>query len=204
MNDRVINSLKNLLKDAEDSGNSFYKDGVTQILKNAGKKGPKKALYAAAFLTETSRKDLYNWWSMHVKEQTLDRIPKHSHMTIQYERKGLSPEDVLSLPIGETGTVKVIGYASNEMGQAVQVSVSSDSFRRKEGIAHVTISAADDAPMGFAYSNQLLSEGVTEVKAGPELDVKIGLFLPNGEIKYDLSETFYQTSTVDDYIEVDV
>ena len=204
MSEKIEKSLKHLFASIKDNENAFYVNNVEELLKTAGKKKkPKKALYSAAFLDEGSREDLYNWWKMHVKEEPLGRIPKHSHMTIKFKP---SHEDILALPIGESAerTVTVVGYAHNELGQAVQVRVSDESFARQDGgIAHITISASEDAPMGFAYSNQLLSEGVEEVKSGPELKVRVGMFMQNGEIKYDLEGTVYHTSVVDS-IEVDI
>jgi hypothetical protein len=203
MSEKIEKSLKHLFASIKDSENAFYVNNIEELLKTAGKKKPKKALYSAAFLDEGSREDLYNWWKMHVKEEPLGRVPKHSHMTIKFKP---SHEDILALPIGESEekTVTVVGYANNELGQAVQVRVSDESFARQDGgIAHITISASEDAPKGFAYSNQLLSEGVEEVKSGPELKVRIGMFMQNGEIKYDLEGTVYHTSVVDS-IEVDI
>ena len=138
-----------------------------------------------------------------MKKEPLSRVPKHSHMTIKFKP---SHEEVLALPIGESEekVVTVVGYAYNEMGQAVQVRVSDESFARQDGgVAHITISASEDAPMGFAYSNQLLSEGIKEVKSGPELKVRIGLFMSDGKIKYDLEGTAYDAST-EDNVEVEV
>ena len=204
MSEKIEKSLKHLFASIKDKENAFYVNNIEELLKTAGKKKkPKKALYSAAFLDEGSREDLYNWWKMHVKEEPLGRVPKHSHMTIKFKP---SHEDILALPIGESTerTVTVVGYANNELGQAVQVRVSDESFARQDGgIAHITISASEDAPMGFAYSNQLLSEGVEEVKSGPELKVRVGMFMQNGEIKYDLEGTVYHTSVVDS-IEVDI
>ena len=192
MSEKIEKSLKHLIASIKDDESAFYVNNVKELLKTAGKNKPKKAIYSAAFLDEGSREDLYNWWKMHVKEQPLDKVPAHSHMTIKFKP---SPEDILALPIGESTerTVTVVGYCSNELGQAVQVRVSDESFARQDdGIAHITISASSDAPRGFAYSNQLLCEGVTEVKSGPELKVRIGMFMQNQEIKYDLEGTLYQ------------
>ena len=122
-------------------------------------------------------------------------------MTIQFKP---TPEQVMAIPVGEDSdkTITVTGYASNEFGQAVQVRVSDDSFERQDGgIAHVTISAAEDAPMGFAYSNELLSQGVEEVASGPEVSVKVGLFLSNGKVVYNFDGTIYQE---EDNIEIDL
>jgi len=203
MSEKIEKSLKHLFASIKDHENAFYVNNVEELLKTAGSKRTREALYSAAFLDEGSREDLYNWWKMHVKEETLDRVPKHSHMTIKFKP---SHEDILALPIGESTerTVTVVGYCSNELGQAVQVRVSDESFARQDdGIAHITISASSDAPRGFAYSNQLLCEGVTEVKSGPELKVRIGMFMYDGEIKYDLEGSVYHTSVVDS-IEVDI
>ena len=195
MSEKIKKSLKHLIASIKDSESVFYVNNIKELLKTAGKKKkPKKAIYSGAFLDEGSREDLYNWWKMHVKEELLEREPPHSHMTIKFNP---SPEDILALPIGESEkrTVTVIGYAHNELGQAVQVRVSDDVFARQDGgIAHITISASNDAPKGFAYSNQLLEEGhnFQEVKSGPELNVRIGMFMQNQEIKYDLEGTLYQ------------
>ena len=199
MSEKIEKSLKHLIASIKDDENAFYVNNVKELLKTAGKNKPKKALYSAAFLDEGSREDLYNWWKMHVKEQPLDKVPAHSHMTIKFKP---SPEDILALPIGESEkrTVTVVGYAHNELGQAVQVRVSDDVFARQDGgIAHITISASNDAPRGFAYSNQLLEEGhnFQEVKSGPELNVRIGMFMQNQEIKYDIEGTFYQEGAIE-------
>lgn len=199
MSKKIEKSLKYLIASIKDDEDAFYTNNVKELLKTAGKNKPKKALYSAAFLEEGSREDLYNWWKMHVKEQPLDKVPEHSHMTIKFKP---SPEDILALPIGESEkrTVTVVGYAHNELGQAVQVRVSDDAFARQdEGIAHITISASNDAPRGFAYSNQLLEEGhnFQEVKSGPELSVRVGMFMQNQEIKYDTEGTFYQEGAIE-------
>jgi hypothetical protein len=199
MSKKIEKSLKYLIASIKDDEDAFYTNNVKELLKTAGKNKPKKALYSAAFLEEGSREDLYNWWKMHVKEQPLDKVPAHSHMTIKFKP---SPEDILALPIGESEkrTVTVVGYAHNELGQAVQVRVSDDAFARQdEGIAHITISVSNDAPRGFAYSNQLLEEGhnFQEVKSGPELSVRVGMFMQNQEIKYDTEGTFYQEGAIE-------
>ncbi|MCH2669189.1 MAG: hypothetical protein MK009_04980, partial [Gammaproteobacteria bacterium] len=64
---------------------------------------------------------------------------------------------------------------------------------------HITISASNDAPRGFAYSNNLLEEGhnFEEVKSGHELNVRIGMFMQNQEIKYDTEGTFYQEGAIE-------
>ena len=198
MHEKIEKSLKKLHSIIDDE-DRFYKENVRELLKSAGKKPP-KVLYAAAFLDKGSREDLYNWWKMHVKEDTLGRVPKHSHMTIKWKP---TPEEVLSLPIGEDDgkTVTVIGYAHDELGQAVKVRVSDSSFdRMDEGHAHITISASEDSDMGFKYSNYLLENGFEEVKSGPELKVRVGVFMTNGEVQFDLDDT----SNEDDNIELEL
>lgn len=200
MGEKLKTALEALYSYVNKTDDSYYKENIRELLKTAGRKKPQKALYSAAFLDEGSREDLYNWWKMHVKEDLLDRVPKHSHMTIKFKP---NEEEVLAIPVGEDAdkTVTVIGFAHNNMGQAVQVRVSDESIERQDGgIAHITISASEDAPMGFAYSNELLSQGVEEVSAGPELTVRVGLFLTNGKVVYDLEGTIYE----DEEIEIDV
>lgn len=197
MSDKIKKALEPLYAYVRDGSRDYYKDNIKELLKAAGKNKPKKALYSAAFLDEGSREDLYNWWKMHVQEDLLARIPKHSHMTIKFKP---SEEDVLSIPVGEDEdkTVTIVGFANDSFGQAVQVRVSDSSIDRQDGgIAHITISASEDAPMGFAYSNELLSQGVEEVKSGPELSVKVGLFLTNGRVTYSLDGTVYQDESIE-------
>ncbi len=195
MTEKLKQSLESLYNDIKNSSREFYSENVKEILKTAGKSKPKKAIYSAAFLDEGSREDLYNWWKMHVKEELLDKVPSHSHMTIKFKP---SEEQVLSLPIGESDDkfVRVTGFASDDMGQAVMVEPSDKSFLRQDGgIPHITISVAED--VGFVYSNELLARGVTQVKAGPELRVKIGLFLTNQSVVYDLDDTIYSEERIE-------
>lgn len=198
MNDKVKKALRSLYDDIDYRRDGFYKENVEALMKNAAKNKLKKAIYSAAFLDEGSREDLYNWWKMHTKQDLLPNVPKHSHMTIKFKP---SEEEVLALPIGESSEQKVtvIGLAYDEFGQAVQVKVNDDSFARQDdGIAHITISTAKDVPP--VYSNELLARGVEEVKVGPELSVKVGLFLNNQKISYDLDGTIY----ADEEITVDL
>tara|TARA_B100000700_G_C14978678_1_gene825204 strand:- start:263 stop:877 length:615 start_codon:yes stop_codon:yes gene_type:complete len=199
---KIEKALKGLMKYVEGSDKLYFKENVGELLKFAKSKKPPKPLYVAAFLEEGSRQDLYNWWKMHVKKDLLPQEPKHSHMTIKYQP---SKEDILSLPIGESSekTLTVIGYAHDDLGQAVQVRVSDKSFDRMgDGIAHISISKTKETPMGFAYSNALLSQGIEEVKAGPELKVKgIGVFMSNQQVEYDLDNVFEKDN---DSLELDV
>ena len=201
MRDKIKQALSKLEASLSGESNSFYKENVKELIKNSAKKKKAKPLYSAAFLDSSSREELYNWWKLQTKQALHERVPGHSHMTIKFKP---SREDILSLPIGEGGekTVTVIGYSYDELGQAVQVRVSDDSFSRQDdGVAHITISASKEAPRGFAYSNDLLSRDITDVKSGPELKVRIGVFMSNQEVAYDLGDVFPDLDESDIIIE---
>ena len=189
---KIEKALDGLISSLDPNKEAFYKENIEELKKYAGKKKkPQKAIYVAAFLTESSRKDLYNWWGTYVQRDLYDNVPKHSHMTIKFKP---DPEEVLDLPIGEDAdkTLTIIGYAYDDKGQAVRVRVSDKSFDRKGGgIAHITISTAEGIP--FSYSNELLSKGIIDAD-GPELEVKIGFYSSKGQIKYDFEDTIYDES----------
>ena len=88
------------------------------------------------------------------------------------------------MPLGESAKLKVIGYSSDEKGQAVVVSGVDSSNK----IPHITISTADG--VSPVYSNELLLGDVTEVD-GIELEAQIGFF--NGkEPRFDLEGSIYE------------
>jgi len=186
----MIKKLIKLANELDKRGLKKEADTLDGIVKGAAKKKKKKALYTAytaAFLTDTSRKELYNWWKSHLETDTLDRVPAHSHMTIKSKP---SAEEVLSLPIGEEeGSIKltVVGYAKNDLGQAVRVS----GFESSNDHAHITISVSKDAPGGFAYSDDLLGTGITPVNKGPVLDARIG-FHNGREVRYNFEGSIYE------------
>tara|TARA_A200000159_G_scaffold98321_1_gene91073 strand:+ start:542 stop:1156 length:615 start_codon:yes stop_codon:yes gene_type:complete len=187
MSERIDNILKKLRKDASSNGDDFYAANLDEVIKNVRKK-PKKAIYAAAFIDEANEKVLYNWWKLYTKQDILKNRPKHPHMTIKFKP---SKEDVLSLPIGETDKVRltVTGVGFDENTQAVRVRVNDTSFEVANEIPHITISWSDDSRA--SNSNDLLKRNIVEVSGGLELEAKLGLFLSNGKVTYDLAGTIY-------------
>tara|TARA_A100001011_G_C13885311_1_gene664700 strand:- start:39 stop:587 length:549 start_codon:yes stop_codon:yes gene_type:complete len=159
---------------------------VEKIIKKFAKK--RKAIYTAAFLTDAAKIELKNWWKLKTQTDLLDNEFVH-HMTIKFKP---TPDDVLSLPIGEKVSLKVMGYAGDEKGQAVVVSpvgvISSND------IPHITVSTGntdDDKRVSPAYSNDLLSGGIEQASDGPLLEAFIGFF--NGkEIRYDFEDSIYE------------
>jgi hypothetical protein len=162
------------------------------ILKVSAKK--KKAVYTGAFLTPLGIEELRNWWKATVKEELLDNLFMH-HMTIKYRP---SEEEVVSLPIGESVKLKVVGYASDERGQAVLVSGASSSNEHP----HITVSTATnpdtDKKISPAYSKELLGKGVKEVaeKDSIFLEARIGFF-NSEEVKYDFEGSIYELDQED-------
>ena len=199
---KIANELdkRDLMKEAD------YLDII--ISKTAGKK--KKALYLGAFLTPIGKETLKRWWLRVVKKPLHQNEYMH-HMTIKFKP---TPEEVLALPVGNTVTLRIVGYAADDKGQAVLVSGVESS----NSLPHITVSTANmpvpveeeeqmlDEPktkkVSPVYSNELLSRGITEVattEGQPEtevLEARIGFF--NGkEPRYDFEGSIYESDEED-------
>jgi hypothetical protein len=190
---KIANELdkRDLMKEAD------YLDII--ISKTAGKK--KKALYLGAFLTPVGKEVLKRWWLRVVKKPLHQNEYMH-HMTIKFKP---TPEEVLALPIGDTVTLRIVGYAADDKGQAVLVSGVESS----NSLPHITVSTSMDEETGKkvspVYSNELLSRGITEVattEGQPEtevLEARIGFF--NGkEPRYGFEGSIYESDEEEDPI----
>lgn len=180
----MIEKLETLKDEMKKEGRNDYAEYIQEIIKCAGKK--RKAIYTAAFLTPLGREDLENWWGTVVQKDFLDKQFMH-HITIKYKP---SEEEVMSLPIGEEVSLKIIGYSEDERGQAVLVSgIESQPGKTP----HITVSTSlDTSPV---YSNDLIAGGFVE-KDGVEIKARIGFAIPKGagevEAKYDFEGTIYE------------
>ncbi len=115
--------------------------------------------YAAIFLDPGSQKRLILWWNYAVGIPMLGDLKAH-HMTLKFNP---SPEEVDTFPLGETGVVKVVGYAADEKGQAVLVRSSARSHNQ---YPHITVAVSSG--VSAAYSNDLLAKGYNPIN-GPRL-----------------------------------
>ena len=116
--------------------------------------------YTGVFLDAASYAKLINWWEEHVKEPLHAKTFAH-HMTIKFKP---TEEEINALPLGEKATLQVIGWGSDEKGQAVMVAPHGVESANK--IPHITIACAPGTSP--AYSNDLLAHGMTRV-SGPTL-----------------------------------
>jgi len=156
------------------------------LVKKSGKKNKKrKAIYSAVFLTEGGERDLLNWWTSGMKKQLLERR-FHHHMTIKF-RPG--HDEVTSLDLGANVTLKVVGYANDENGQAIAV----EGFASSNDIPHITISTSlETSPV---YSNELLNRDFVPLEGGPEIKGVVGFW--NGkEEQYTLENTIYESEDI--------
>lgn len=115
--------------------------------------------YTAIFLDEGSKRRLLMWWKTSV------RLPLHpvlyaDHVTLRYKP---SKAEVERTPLGENALVQVLGFASDERGQAVLVRPSIASANRYPHVTVATVTGVNPV-----YSNILLGKGYTR-KAGPIL-----------------------------------
>ena len=121
---------------------------------------PDKVTYTGVFLDAPSHTKLVRWWNSAVGIP-LHSTPEADHMTIKFEP---TEKEVTTLPLGEKTSLKVVGWASDDKGQAVLVVphgvVSANAY------PHVTMSCAPGTQP--VYSNELLSRGFTRVN-GPTL-----------------------------------
>lgn len=121
--------------------------------------GARGAPYAAVFLNRPSQRRLLAWWEHTVGVPLLGDI-KADHMTIRFKP---SEAEIKKIPVGTGATIRVVGYAADEKGQAVLVSSSTPSWNKHP---HVTVAVAPG--VGAVYSNELLARGYTKL-AGPYL-----------------------------------
>jgi hypothetical protein len=115
--------------------------------------------YAAIFLHDNDKRRLLMWWRSSTREPLLPVIFA-DHVTLKFKP---SKADIEKLPVGEEALVQVLGFASDEKGQAVLVRPSVASHNR---LPHITIATARG--VSPVYSNDLLAEGYTR-KSGPIL-----------------------------------
>ena len=115
--------------------------------------------YTAIFLDEGSKRRLLMWWRTSVRLPLLPTL-YGDHVTLRYKP---AKSDLERTPLGEHALVQVIGWASDEKGQAVLVRPSVTSANR---YPHVTVACAKGIEP--VYSNRLLAEGYTR-KMGPIL-----------------------------------
>ena len=125
---------------------------------NAKKKKRRGPIYTAIVLDEPSKDSLLGWWEDNVGPLH-QNIYAH-HMTIQF---GPSEEDVAATPLGDSGSLRVVGIAQDERGQAVVV---EPSYPSTKALPHVTVAVAEGVKP--VYSNELLARGYEEVD-GPLL-----------------------------------
>ena len=104
-------------------------------------------------------------------------------MTIKFKP---SPEEVLSLPIGDTVDLKVVGWAADDQAQAIVVSPSGVRSANKH--PHVTVATDGTSP---AYSNDLINNGPVTKVSGPTLKGRVGIFTGK-DVQYDLTDTIYE------------
>lgn len=117
--------------------------------------------YCAMFLDTDSRHRLLAWWLKHVKVPLYLGVKIH-HMTIKFEPQGM---DCIFLDMDEQKSIKVIGWAADERGQAVLVDIGENLICYNEH-PHVTMAVAEGT--SAAYSNELLARGHTPID-GPTL-----------------------------------
>lgn len=125
-------------------------------------------IYSAAFLDYDSHKELLRRYP-----PVHGRVFGH-HMTLAFRP---SEEELARTPVGEPVTLLVVGYAVDDVGQAVVV---QSSLQSRNSIPHITISCASTP----VYSNKLLAHGYEAI--GPfELKARVGLFV-DGKPKFEL------------------
>ena len=117
-----------------------------------------KVLFTSVVLDDASKRKLISWFEKEIGEALHPKKHAH-HMTIQFKP---SEDAVKKTPIGEKATLRVIGWAADDKGQAVLVRPSVPTTNKHP---HITVAVNGVPPM---YSNELLAKGYTKVQ-GPTL-----------------------------------
>ncbi len=121
-------------------------------------------IYIGVFLDDSE--DLLGWF-----EDTLEPLhlyPHADHMTCVFR-----PESAEGFELGAVLDLEVVGWASDEFGQAVVVrGCESDNEH-----PHITV-ACDLGTKPF-YSNELLSRGFEPID-GPTLRGRVGAYMSDG------------------------
>ncbi len=130
---------------------------VENIPQNVAAPQPKNAAYLGVFLTSASQSDL-----VHAFPYIHEKM-KAEHLTLAFKPK---PNDPRLSRVGEIIAMDVIGYAEDDLGQAVLVKPIGIETDNK--YPHVTLSHDPAAPGGAAYSNTLLASTMTPMN-GPRL-----------------------------------
>lgn len=140
--------------------------------------GAEQVVYVAVFLDPMDSRRLIKRFGQRHPNLYAD------HMTIWSFQNGGDP-GLQNLPLGKTVSLKVIGYAADDKGQAVVVHAPT-KLRPVGQIPHITLSTA--AGVAPVYSNVLLSQKWDEDEARrglPTVRGKVGWWDGN-RVRFDL------------------
>ena len=138
---------------------------VRGILDEAAAPGKGGYSFLAVVLDEPSREDLLRWWREKVPEKPLPISYAH-HMTLVFQP---TKEEIEAADLGKKTVLKVVGWGSDAISQAVRVHTS---LRTIAAIPHITL--ATSVARETKHSNDLLAKHTTDI-AGPMLMGKIEL-----------------------------
>jgi hypothetical protein len=129
----------------------------------------RKVSYAGVVLDSESNSELLKWWAKRQGPLLSSKFAHHFTVAVKP-----SYGDLAKLPIGETFSLRVIGVAYDEKGQAVVV--APDGIAGSDDrIPHITVSM--EAGLRPDYSNTLLAKGWGRLKGrGPVLTGRLGFF----------------------------
>lgn len=108
--------------------------------------------YIGAFLSDKSWHRLLRWFQRVSGERLLPQRPDDPHVTIKYAP---TFRDVMRTPRGALLTLSVVGWASDDKGQAVEVKLQD--ARSASPVPHITLATAPGVKA--VYSNDLLKRG---------------------------------------------
>ena len=141
---------------------------LAAVRSNSGAKF--KPVFVAAVLDDVAKQDLYNYWMAQTGAPRPLPVPKMSHMTIKFRP---SAEEVASMPIGQPVKLRVVGWAANDLIQAV--AVEPVGVGSANAAPHVTFALAD-ASVAPKLSNDLFAGAATsgQKALGPVLTATLG------------------------------
>lgn len=122
--------------------------------------------YTGVFFPPSEVDKLHRWWNREISIPFLPYPPSNPHFTISFNP---TARELSTLPVGSEATVKVIGWAADDMGQAVLVK----GLPSRADYPHITISSGK--PNFALYSNVLLANDRV-MADGPTLKGVVGYF----------------------------
>ncbi|MEI6144365.1 MAG: hypothetical protein WCP91_02090 [Candidatus Berkelbacteria bacterium] len=125
------------------AGKKYYTGNMNEMEKPEINEERMKGVYTALFVAD-------------IESLKAQFPPKHSGVFLHHSTIEFQPFNLDDVNIGEHTTIKILGRAHDDKGDALLV----ENSRSKNKYPHITVSCADGVPP--VYSNELLEKAITD------------------------------------------